>query len=147
MSMVLAGRSEEPGRSGVRGAGAAHRNSTSDDDAEASVDLRQTTARGALASIISQGANFVLRLGSMVIIARLVTPEHFGLIGMVTALTGFLGLFRDVGLAQATVQRVAITNELASSLFWINLAFGAVLAALTALAAPILATFYGEPRL
>lgn len=110
-------------------------------------ELRRKTARGALASIGGQGASFALRIGSMVAMARLVTPEHFGLVGMVTAFVGVLSLFRDAGLSSATVQRESVSDELVSALFWINLAVGAFLACLTAVAAPLLAAFFGDPRL
>ncbi len=66
-------------------------------------DLKGKTARGALVSAFGQGANFVLRIGSMVVLARLLLPADFGLVGMVTACTGFLSLFRDAGLSMATV--------------------------------------------
>ena len=117
------------------------------DDGNVSSDLGRKTARGALASVAGQGANFTLRIISMVVIARLVTPEHFGLVGMVTAFTGLLSLFRDAGLSMATVQKETVSGDLLSALFWINVAVGVVLALLTAAAAPLLATFYGEPRL
>jgi O-antigen/teichoic acid export membrane protein len=110
-------------------------------------ELKGRTARGALISTFSQGANFVLRLGSMVILARILAPADFGVVGMVTAFTGFLGLFRDCGLSMATVQRASISREQTSMLFWINLAVGALLAALCSAAAPLLAAFYHEPRL
>ena len=83
----------------------------------------------------------------MVIMARLLLPEDFGLVGMVTAFTGFLGLFRDAGLSMATVQRESITEAQLSTLFWINLAVGGLLALLSAALAPVLVSFYGEPRL
>lgn len=110
-------------------------------------DLKRKTARGALVSTFGQASNFVLRIGSMVILARLLTPEDFGLVGMVTACTGFLGLFRDAGLSMATVQRGSISREQTSMLFWINLAVGLVLTALCAVVAPFLTRFYHEPRL
>lgn len=110
-------------------------------------DLKGKTARGALISIFGQGANFVIRLGSMVILARILAPADFGLLGMVTAFTGFLGLFRDAGLSMATVQRASISREQTSMLFWVNLVVGALLAGLCAAAAPILTRFYHEPRL
>ena len=117
------------------------------DDGHAPGELARKTARGALTSIAGQGANFALRIVSMVAIARLVTPEHFGLVGMVTAFTGLLSLCRDAGLSAATVQRETISEELVSALFWINLAIGVVLALLAAVAAPLLAFFYGDARL
>jgi len=110
-------------------------------------DLKGKTARGALISTFSQGVNFVLRIGSMVVLARILTPADFGLVGMVTACTGFLLLFRDAGLSMATVQRASISREQTSMLFWVNLVIGGVLAALCAAVAPILTRFYHEPRL
>src|ERR1043166_1095282 len=110
-------------------------------------DLKRRTARGALVSTAAQAAIMVMRTGSMMILARLLLKEDFGLVNMVTAFTGFLGLFRDVGLSMATVQRASITQAQTSTLFWINLAVGGLLAALAAVAAPILVLFYGEPRL
>lgn len=110
-------------------------------------DLKGKTARGAMVSAFSQGANFVVRIGSMVVLARILAPADFGLVGMVTAFTGFLGLFRDAGLSMATVQRASISREQTSMLFWINLVIGGVLAMLCAAIAPILTRFYHEPRL
>lgn len=110
-------------------------------------DLKQRTAHGAVVSISAQAANFILRTGSLMVLARLLLKEDFGLINMVTAFTGFLGLFRDAGLSAATVQRATITKEQTSTLFWANVVVGGLLALLTAIGAPVLAAFYREPRL
>jgi O-antigen/teichoic acid export membrane protein len=110
-------------------------------------NLKRNTARGAAVSFLRQGANFTLRTGSMVILARLLSPADFGLVGMVTACTGLLGLFREAGLSHATVQRATVTRELTSMLFWINLGVGVLLAAFCAAIAPLIAAFYHEPRL
>jgi O-antigen/teichoic acid export membrane protein len=110
-------------------------------------DLKRRTMRGALVSTAGQGANFVLRIGSMVLLARLLTAEDFGLVAMVVACTGFLDLFRDFGLSMAAVQRTSISQAEHSALFWINLAVGVFLAALCAAMAPLLVAFFHEPRL
>jgi PST family polysaccharide transporter len=110
-------------------------------------DLKRRTTHGALLSTGGQAASFLVRIGSMMVLARLLLKEDFGLVNMVTAFIGFLGLFRDVGLSMATVQRASITVAQASTLFWVNLAVGGILAAMAAVAAPILVVFYGEPRL
>jgi len=109
--------------------------------------VAQRTAHGAVVTTAAQAATFVLRMGSTIVLARLVTPRDFGLVAMVTAFTGFLGLLRDGGLSMAAVQRSSITDEQTSTLFWINLAVGGLLALLCGLLAPILVRFYGEPRL
>jgi PST family polysaccharide transporter len=110
-------------------------------------DLKTRTIRGALASGAAQGLSFVLRTGSMILMARLLFPQDFGLFGMVVAFTGFLGLFRDFGLSMASVTRASVTEDQLSTLFWLNVAVGGVLAAVCAAVAPFLVGFYDEPRL
>src|SRR5437868_12600198 len=105
-------------------------------------DLKEKTIRGGFARIVAQAANFVFRLGSLMIIARLLDPKDFGLVGMVTAFTGVLSLFRDFGLSSATVQRETVTEEELSTLFWINVSVGAILAILTLACAPLMVTLY-----
>ncbi|MGA8796320.1 MAG: lipopolysaccharide biosynthesis protein, partial [Candidatus Cybelea sp.] len=61
--------------------------------------------------------------------------------------TGVLSWFRDFGLSAAAVQRADITEDQHSTLFWINVLFGALLAVVTLAAAPAIATFYHEPSL
>ena len=81
------------------------------------------------------------------VLARLLGPKDFGLVGMVTAFTGVLELFRDFGLSSAAVQRTTVTDEQISTLFWINISVGALLGLLAAAVAPAIAAFYHEPRL
>jgi len=110
-------------------------------------DLKEKTIRGGLARLCAQGAEFTLRLVSLMVLARLLGPKDFGLVGMVTALTGVLVLFRDFGLSAAAIQRPIVTEEQLSTLFWINIFVGAGLTLLTAAMAPVVAAFYHEPRL
>ena len=110
-------------------------------------DLKQKTLRGGLARLVAQGANFSFRLISLMVLARLLSPKEFGLVGMVTAFTGVLELFRDFGLSAAAVQRHSVTQEQISTLFWINIFVGSVLGLMTAAMAPLVADFYHEPRL
>lgn len=97
--------------------------------------------------MLAQAANFLLRIGSLMILARLLDPKDFGLVGMVTAFTGVLNLFRDFGLSTATVQRATVTEDQTSTLFWINIAFGVALAIATVALGPAVVLFYHEPRL
>lgn len=110
-------------------------------------DLKERTIRGGVAKVGAQAASFLLRIGALMVLARLLVPADFGLVGMVTAFTGVLQLFRDFGLSTATVQRVQVTEEQISTLFWINMLVGASLGLLTVVVAPVVATFYHEPRL
>jgi len=110
-------------------------------------DLKEKTIRGGLARLCAQAANFFLRLGSLIVLARLLGPKDFGLVGMVTAFTGVLMLFRDFGLSAAAIQRTTVTEEQISTLFWINIVVGMLLGLLAVAGAPAIAAFYNEPRL
>jgi len=109
--------------------------------------LKHHAVRGALVTGLGQVASFVLRTGSMVVMARLLLPRDFGLVGMVAAFTGFLSLFRDFGLSMASITRVSVTEEQLSTLFWVNVLVGVILAGLCVAAAPLLGAFYREPEL
>src|SRR6267378_982967 len=110
-------------------------------------DLKERVVRGGLAKICAQAVTFTLRVGSLMVLARLLEPKDFGLVGMVTAFTGVLYLFRDFGLSTATVQRVNVTEDQISTLFWINILVGAILWLSLTLAAPFVVSFYHEPNL
>src|SRR3974390_510292 len=110
-------------------------------------DLKGRSVRGGLLTLISQGSQFVLQTVSTVALARLLVPADFGLVAMVTAVTGLASAFADFGLSEATIQRKEITHEQVSMLFWINVAIGLVLTLITAALGPVLAQFYREPRL
>jgi len=110
-------------------------------------DLKEKTIRGGFARIVAQAANFVFRIGSLMIMARLLGPQDFGLVGMVTAFTGVLNLFRDFGLSTATVQRENVSDEDLSTLFWINALVGVILAVCALVFAPLVVRIYHEPRL
>jgi hypothetical protein len=105
-------------------------------------DLKRKSVVGGVAAVSAQGAKFALQTATMMVLARLLSPEDFGLQGMVVVVTGFLGFFRDAGLGSATVQRLEVTREQTSTLFWINVAVGAILATLCAALAPLVAAFY-----
>src|SRR5713101_6298669 len=110
-------------------------------------NLKGRTISGAFITIAAQGAQFVLSLGSIMVLARLLTPKDFGLFAMVTAVMGYLRVFKDAGLSTATVQREGITHAQVSNLFWINVAVSGAISLIFAAGSPIVAWFYREPRL
>jgi O-antigen/teichoic acid export membrane protein len=110
-------------------------------------ELKRKSVQGGVVAVCAQGAKLVLQIATMMVLARLLSTEDFGLLGMAAVLTGFLGLFREAGLGAATVQRLEVTQEQISTLFWINVAVGIALATFTAVLAPVLVGFYHEPQL
>ena len=110
-------------------------------------DLRRKTIRGGLAKLCGQAAVFFIRIVYLVIMARLLDPKDFGLVAMVTSVTGLYGLFATAGLSVASIQKSSITDEQISTLFWINILVGTILAFFCLLTAPVLVRFYDEPHL
>src|SRR5215207_2097159 len=109
--------------------------------------IASRTARGGVVTIVSHGLKFALSIVATAILARLLTPQDYGLIGMVVVFTGFVAMFKDLGLSFATVQRPEITDEQISTLFWVNVTLSVVITVLMILLAPVIGWFYGEPRL
>jgi PST family polysaccharide transporter len=107
--------------------------------------LRRAAIQGAGATIAGQAVSFAIQIGSVVILARLLTPADFGVVTMVTT---FSLLFRSFGLngfTELIMQREGITHSLASNLFWIDLGIGTMLTLAFAASGPLLALFYHNP--
>jgi PST family polysaccharide transporter len=110
-------------------------------------DLKRKSVRGGTVTMVSQAISIAIQLTSTVILARLLSPDDYGIIAMVMAITAFAGVFRDLGLSSAAVQKKDLTRAQQSNLFWLNVAMGAVLTAIVAVASPLVAWFYGQPEL
>ena len=109
-------------------------------------NLAQRSVRGGLVTFTAKGLSFSLALLSTMVLARLLTPRDFGLIALVAPVTGILGIFLEMGLSAATIQKVDITDRQISTLFWVNTAAGFFLMGVVALLAPGLAWFYQDQR-
>ena len=103
--------------------------------------------RGGLVAAASHGLKFAIVIVATSILARLLTPQDYGIIGMVAVAANLVSMFKDLGLAHATVQRPAINAAQISTLFWVNVAISLGCAVLMAVCAPGISWFYGEPRL
>lgn len=110
-------------------------------------DLGARSARGGVVTVTAQLCKFVLSTLSAIVLARLLTPQDYGLIGMVAILVGFLGMFQYLGLSTATIKWSELNHEQVSTLFWLNMALSTAIMLLAIAAAPVAAWFYKEPRL
>ncbi len=111
------------------------------------IDLKGRTISSGFITVSAQAIQFIITLVSTMALARLLSPRDFGLVAMVTTVTGFLRVFKDAGLSTATVQKEGITHAQVSTLFWINMALGGASTLIVAALAPVVAWFYGEPLL
>jgi hypothetical protein len=117
------------------------------EDHRESNDLGRRALRGGLVSIVIQYGNAALQIAAAIILARLLAPEDFGLVAIVTVLTSFAPLLIDFGLLDATAQRSRITPAQVSGLFFVSCGLGLAVAVVVAACSPLIAWVYGEPRL
>jgi O-antigen/teichoic acid export membrane protein len=109
--------------------------------------LKELSIRGGVITLITQAFSYVISVGSTVILARLLTPQDYGTVAMVTALTAFVGLFKDLGLSGATIQSRSISRDQINSLFWINAGLGLFVMIVIMAFSPLVAWFYKKPEL
>jgi PST family polysaccharide transporter len=103
---------------------------------------------GGVFSMASRGVNIIVQVGSTLVLMRyLLTPEDVGLVAAVSAITGFAPVLIDLGTRDAAVQKARITEEEVSSLFWLTMGIGTVLALLLVVCSPLIASYGRDARL
>ncbi|MGN6607606.1 MAG: lipopolysaccharide biosynthesis protein [Jatrophihabitans sp.] len=106
-------------------------------------DLGRVAARGAGVTLATQLARFVLQFGSVIVLARLLTPRDFGVVAMVTAITNVMEIVRDFGLSSAAIQAKHLNDAERTNLFWVNTGIGAACALTAAVGTPLVVAIYG----
>lgn len=94
-------------------------------------------------NIASTISNFVIGI----ILARLLVPADFGLVGIIFVFISFITVFTDGGFSVALLQKKECTEKDFSSVFLLNMGFSVVLYLLLFLSAPLLASFFNQPML
>lgn len=98
---------------------------------------------GALERFSAQGISFVV----MIIMARILTPSDYGLVGMVLIFIHIAQSLVDSGFSQALIRKQDRDEIDNSTTFYFNLVIGVVLYVAMWFLAPVIARFYNEPRL
>lgn len=112
------------------------------------MSLKQKALIGFIWSISDKLINQLGYLGVTVFIARLIGPESFGFIGMLTIFMLLAESVVSSGFSQALVQRSQeLTEEDASTIFYVNLGWGIAMYLLLYFTAPLIAKFYNQPLL
>jgi O-antigen/teichoic acid export membrane protein len=109
--------------------------------------LKDRSIKGGTSTVSGQVASFILTTLSTIVLARLLLPQDYGLVAMVSVVTGFITLFKDLGLTSAIIQKDELTQSEVSSVFWANLLISLIVASVLALLSSIIASFYHEKRL
>lgn len=111
------------------------------------MSLRKRVIDGLQAIGLSTALIAALKLLQLVVLARLLAPESFGVMAMATVVTGMLAHFAEIGAGSVVVHRQKMANAELDALFWLGLGVGVVAAALVIASSTLVAAHFREPKL
>lgn len=106
-----------------------------------------TVARSLAISLFERYVLVILGLVSSVFVARLLTPEEIGIFSVSMAFLGIAQVLRDFGVVSYLIQVRDLTEDHVRSAFGVSLVLGVTLCGLLIASAPLVSSFYSEPRL
>lgn len=109
--------------------------------------LEKRAASATLWSALEILARYGVQFLVMVVLARLLTPDDFGLIAMLLVFTSIGTLLVDAGFGAALVQRQHTTADDETTVFVFTVCIGIATAGILAVTAPVIAAFFDEPKL
>ena len=110
-------------------------------------DIAGKTSRGIIWSFLGQGVNKVVTLLTLMILARLLTKEDFGLVAAAMILITFLSVYKNMGLGNALIQYQGDTVKAADSVFTMNLIMGILLSTSVYFFAPLISLYFENPEM
>jgi O-antigen/teichoic acid export membrane protein len=119
----------------------------SEDESQKPRSLTQKTVSGATWTGASSGLTQAISLLGTLVLARLLTPEDYGLVGMARLAIGLIAIFRELGTTAAIIQRKQLSQEFLSSIFWANLALAVVTFGLAIATSPLVALFFHQSKI
>ena len=105
------------------------------------------TIKATLWSMLERFATIGIQLVCTLVMAQFLTPAEFGLISMVSIFMAFSNIIIDAGFSQALIREQNVTKEDYSSVFFFNIIVGSFLYLVFFASAPLIASFYNEPKL
>lgn len=109
--------------------------------------MEERAIRGVPWTVLTVGGSKVVSLLTMLVLARLLNPDDFGLYALATLAILVLTIFRDLGLGSVLILRQDYDERAQGTVVTMMLAFGVVAAVVLVLLAPLAAVLFGEPRL
>lgn len=110
-------------------------------------NLKQKTAQGLFWGVLSSGGMQLLNLIIGIFLARLLSPEEYGIVGMLAIFSLIAGNLQESGFGVALINVKNITHNDYNSVFWFNVLSSLFLYAILCLCAPLIAAFFHQPCL
>lgn len=114
---------------------------------EGTVSLRQKLKSGTIWAFIGHTLSQLLSLVTIIVLARLLSPQDFGVVAIAMVAWGVIRLFGNTGIGSKLIQQQSDIERYASAAFWLNLLIALCLFLFTTTIAPFVASFYNNPLL
>lgn len=111
------------------------------------MSLKTDSIKGVTWTTVSTIATSSFQLIQLAILARILEPEVFGLMAIVTIVIGFSIAFMDMGISNAIIHFQKISIEQLSTLYWLNVISGIILFIIIKISSSYIAIFYNESEL
>ncbi len=96
-------------------------------------------------SFSSKYITLLMQIGTTLILARILTPEHIGLFTIASIITGFAQMFRDFGISEYVIKEKQIDSNNLSSAFTASILIAWPIALCLGLSSPFIADYYSDP--
>lgn len=96
---------------------------------------------------LSQAAKIAFQLISMVVFARILPPSDYGVMAIAGVVATLAGMLREMGTGVAIIQKKDLTDQITSTVFWLNIGTGILIGLVLWLISPLLGIFFKEPEL
>lgn len=109
--------------------------------------LKEKTAKGLFWGTISSGLQQILSLVFGIVLARILSSEDYGMVGMLAIFSAIASTIQDSGFSVALINKKEINDKDYNAVFWFNILVGVVIYLLLFFSAPYIAEFYNKPSL
>src|SRR3989304_8302445 len=106
------------------------------------MSLKLQATKGILWSGVSRTANILVQISTTIILARILTPEDFGVVAIALVFIALASILTDMGLGSAIIQKKDISEEYLSTIFYINIFAGCILTFIMIALSPVIANFF-----
>ena len=111
------------------------------------VSLKKSIVSGVKWTTLSTSLITGIQAFQLIVLARLLKPEDFGLMAMAMVVIGFCQAYADMGVSAAIVYKQDISDNQLSSLYWLNVIAGFVIYFIILAVTPFVTIFFHEPRI
>lgn len=109
--------------------------------------LKQQMMSGVMYTAVAKYSGIVISLVVMAVLARLLTPDDFGVVAIATVFINFFNIFTNIGISSAIVQFKDLTKREVNEIYMFTVWSGLLLSVLFAASAPFVAAYYDDARL